>query len=92
MITPSGAKKLFIIITDPSSKEIYSAAIGSGTFTTRDAQDKRYTQQVDVNYIQNQRQKVSFDWRQDLAFTKGNYRIEVYNNGFKIGEASIPLK
>jgi len=92
LITTSGTKKLFIIITDPSSKAIYSAALGSGTFTTRDAQEKRYTQQVDVNYIQNQRQKVSFDWRQDLAFTKGNYRIEVYNNGFKIGEASIPLK
>jgi len=92
LITTSGTKKLFIIITDPTTNAIYSAALGSGTFTTRDAQEKKYTQQVDVNYIQNQRQKVSFDWRQDLAFIKGNYKIEVYNNGFKIGEASIPLK
>lgn len=92
MITPSGNKQLFVVITDPSGKSIHDEKLGSGIFFTREGQERNYTQKIDVNYIQNKKQTVSIDWRKNEAYISGNYRIEVFNNGFKIGEAAIPLR
>lgn len=92
MITPSGSKELYIIITAPDGKPIAVDDMGSGRFNTRDGEEKIFTQKVDINYTQNKRQTVSFDWKQSSNFSTGNYKIEVYNNGFKIGEGYRPLK
>jgi hypothetical protein len=85
-ITPSGPKDLYICITAPDGKPISIEAYGSGIFTARDGGDRTYTQKVQINYSQGQRQTVSFDWKQNTDFQVGNYKIEVYQNGFKIGE------
>jgi hypothetical protein len=92
LITKTGAKKLFIIMTDPSGKVIVDPANGSGVLKTRDGNEKQYTQVMDVNYIQNKRQTVSFDWAGTGKFEKGAYKIEVFQNGFKIGEGQRPIK
>lgn len=92
MITPSGAKELYIIITAPDGKPIAVDDMGSGRFNTRDGEEKIFTQKVEINYTQNKRQTISFDWKQSSNFSTGNYKIEVYNNGFKIGEGYRPLK
>ncbi len=92
MITQSGTKELYIIITDPDGKVVALDEQGSGRFTTRDGEEKVFTQRLEVNYIQNKRQTVSFDWKQESRFTTGDYKIEVYNNGFKVGESYRPLK
>ena len=41
---------------------------------------------------QGKASQVSFDWKQAAAFQMGNYKIEIYNNGFKIGEGVTSLK
>lgn len=92
MITTSGAKILYIIITDPTGKVITTNQLGSGKFQTRDGDAKDYTQKIEVNYVQNKRQTVSFDWKSMETFKIGNYKIEVYNNGFKVGEGTRTLK
>ncbi len=90
MITPSGAKKLYIIIKDPSGKVITTQE--SDKFITQDNSFLDYTQQMDINYTKNQRQTVSFDWKSGGNFIIGDYKIEVYNNGFKIGQGIRQLK
>lgn len=92
MIAQPGTKEIFVIITAPDGSPVAVEALGSGTFSTREGQEKIYTQKLDVNYVQNKRQTISFDWKQNKDFTTGNYKIEVYNNGFKVGEAYKPLK
>jgi len=92
MITQSGLKELYVSITAPDGTPIAVEALGSGTFSTRDGAQKTFTQKLDVNYTQNTRQTVSFDWKSNTDFSTGNYKIEVFNNGFKIGEAYRPLK
>ncbi|MEY4703722.1 MAG: hypothetical protein RIR96_1619, partial [Bacteroidota bacterium] len=92
LITPSGTKTLYIIITDPGKKVITSESMGSGEFEARNVGNIPFTQKMDVDYTQNKRQTISFDWRGEGGFLPGNYKIEVYNNGFKIGEAVRPLK
>lgn len=91
-VTPSGSKAIYVCITAPDGTPISSEAMGSGTFSTRDGQEKFFTQKMDVNYTQGQRQTVSFDWKQPTNFTTGSYKIEIYNNGFKIGEGMRSLK
>jgi hypothetical protein len=92
MITTSGAKILYIIITDPARKVITTDQLGTSKFQTREGDAKDFTQKMEVNYVQNKRQTVSFDWKSMESFKIGNYKIEVYNNGFKVGEGTRTLK
>jgi hypothetical protein len=92
LIAQSGKKDIYICITSPDGMAVAVEALGSGKFTTREGQDKIYTQKLEVNYTQNKRQTISFDWKQNAEFIIGDYKIEVYNNGFKVGEAYKPLK
>jgi len=91
-IAQSGTKNLFICITAPNGTPVAVEALGSGKFTTREGQEKVYTQKMDINYTQGQRQTVSFDWKQNSDFETGDYKIEVYQNGFKIGDGIRSLK
>ena len=91
-IAQSGIKNIFVCITGPDGKPIIAEAQGSGKFSTRDGELKNYTQKIDLNYTQGQRQTLSIDWKQNTSFEKGDYKIEVYNNGFKIGEGISSLK
>lgn len=92
MIAKSGTKEIFVCITAPDGTPVAVEALGSGTFSTRDGQQKFFTQRLNVDYTPNKKQTVSFDWKQNTNFNTGNYKIEVFNNGFKVGEASRPLK
>ena len=89
-ITQSGVKNIFVCIIAPDATEISS--IDNARFSTRDGKEKPYTQKLDVNYVQGQRQTINFDWRQTGGFKPGDYKIEIYNNGFKIGEGIRSLK
>lgn len=91
-ITQSGTKAIYICITDPKGNPVTVEALGSGTFKTRDGQDKFFTQMVEVNYTQGQKQTINVDWKQNSNFETGDYKIEVYNNGFKIGEGVRSFK
>jgi hypothetical protein len=91
-ITQSGNKTIYISITDPKGNPVTVEALGSGMFTTRDAQEKPFTQKVEINYTQGQRQTINVDWKQNSDFETGDYKIEVYNNGFKIGEGVKSFK
>ena len=85
-ISTTGPKDLYIIVTAPDGQPVAIEALGSGKFTTREGEEKTFTQKVNINYIQGQKQRVSFDWKQNSAYETGDYKIEVYNNGFKIGD------
>ncbi|MEJ7588382.1 MAG: hypothetical protein WKI04_12545 [Ferruginibacter sp.] len=85
-IADSGPKELYVSITAPDGTPLAVEALGSGKFTTRDGDEKFFTHKVEINYTQGQKQTVSFDWKQNTNFATGSYKIEVFHNGFKIGE------
>jgi hypothetical protein len=91
-ISPSGTKDLYVCVTGPDGKPVAVEALGSGLFKTREDGERTYTQKVQVQYTQGQRQVVSFDWKQNTPFQVGDYKIEVYHNGFKIGEGVRQFK
>lgn len=88
-VAPSGTKSIYVCVTAPDGKIISNGT----TFATRDAGDKTYTEKVDVNYEQGKRKPVSFDWKQSgINYETGDYKIQIYHNGFKIGEGTKTLK
>lgn len=91
-ITQSGTKDIFVCITAPDGTPVSVEALGSGTFTTRDGVQKAFTKKIQVNYVQGQKQPVTVEWSQNSKFQTGAYKIEIYNNGFKIGEGARTLK
>ncbi len=91
-IATSGPKQLFIIAKDPAGKVIKEDALASGTINTRQDGQVDFTTKLDVEYKQSEAKFVSFDLRQADKYSKGNYAIIVYQNGFKIGEGVAVLK
>ena len=87
-VTPSGNKDIFVVVTAPDGKVISEG----GSFQTREEGSKSFTNKVTVNYEQGKNTPVSFDWRQNEKYLIGDYKIEIYNNGFKIGEGVKTLK
>jgi hypothetical protein len=90
-IARSGPADMYIIVTGPNGQVVSDPSLGSSTLSTRTDGDKTFTTRVPVDYSQGTRQPVSFPIRQS-DFQTGNYRIEVYHNGFKIGEGVRTLK
>ena len=91
-ITTTGPKDIYISITAPDGKPVTVEALGSGKFTTRDGIERPFTKKVQVNYKQGEKQNVNVEWKQNSEFQTGDYKIEVYNNGFKIGEGVRSFK
>jgi hypothetical protein len=91
-ITQSGPKDIYITITSPDGNPVMVEALGSGKFVTRDGTEKPYTKKVQINYVQGEKQPVTVEWTQNSSFQTGNYKIEIYNNGFKIGEGVRSFK
>jgi myosin heavy subunit len=92
LIAPSGKKDLYVVVTDPSGKVVSEQGLNSGSFTTRKDGEKQFTNKVSVDYEQGAKKSVSFDLQQTDKYVPGNYKVEVYHNGFKIGENTVVLK
>lgn len=91
-ITQSGPKDIYISITSPDGNPVTVEALGSGKFVTRDGVERPFTKKVQIEYVQGQKQPVNVEWSQNSHFQTGNYKIEIYNNGFKIGEGVRSFK
>jgi peptidoglycan hydrolase CwlO-like protein len=87
-IAKSGPADMYLIVTAPDGKVI---AESGNTLNTREDGDKPFTAKVPVEYIQGQRKNVQFPIQQ-TDFMTGDYKIEIYHNGFKIGEGIRSLK
>jgi predicted nuclease with TOPRIM domain len=87
-IAKSGPADMYIVVTGPDGKIIGTA---SDMLTTRTDGDRNFTAKVPIDYEQGTRKPIQFPIRQD-NFQTGNYKIEVYHNGFKIGEGVRSLK
>lgn len=85
-ITPTGAQELFVSITGPDGKAFNEA----GKINTREDGAKAYSNKLSVQYEQNKDLPVSYDIK-NITFTEGEYLVEIYHNGFKIGEGKTKL-
>jgi peptidoglycan hydrolase CwlO-like protein len=91
-IAQSGNTDVYVCVTGPDGKNIVVPALNSGTFTTRDQGDIAFTTKVPVQLDSAQLKKVSFGFAPGASFQQGSYKIQIYQNGFMIGEGTRELK
>ena len=87
-IASSGPADIYLVVTGPDGKIIGTPG---NILITREDGERVFTERVTVNYEKGTRQRVEFPIK-GQEFQKGNYRVEVYHNGFRIGQAVRPLK
>jgi len=90
-VARSGPADIYVIVTGPDGKVITDPANSGATLSTRSDGDKSYTYKTTIQYEQGTRKTVQVPLRQD-HFQTGDYKIEVYQNGFKIAEGVRSLK
>jgi uncharacterized phage infection (PIP) family protein YhgE len=91
-VSDESTKEVFVVITDPTGQVVSNEALGSGRFTTREEGEKVFTKKSNVNFSAGKSSTVTLEWKPGTSFKEGTYKIEIYNNGFKIGEGSKKLK
>ncbi len=88
-IAKPGETDMYLIVTCPDGKIITDS---TSTLNTRIDGDKHFTSKLTVNYDQQGSKKnVQFPIRKD-DFMTGDYKVEIYQNGFKIGESTRSLR
>lgn len=91
-IAPTGDKEIYVAITAPDGSPLAVEALGSGRFSLEDGTEKLYTAKKTVSYVKGEKQTVSMDWKQNSDFKPGDYSVEIYHNGFRIGQGKVNLK
>jgi len=90
-IIQPGSTDLYVLVIGPDGKAITTGP-ATGLFTTRDDGDKTYTAKVPVDLETAKTKNVAFSFEPGTSFVKGNYKIQIYQNGFLIGEGTKELK
>lgn len=93
-VVRSGINKFYVAITDPSGQPIIVDSRGSGKIANVEhGTEVFFTTMKSFNYNADFKD-LCITWSQDpqKPFEKGNYQIDVYNQGFKVGSSSLLLK
>ncbi len=92
MVTSPGRKKFYIRIINPQGETIAVEDSGSGIITNKlDNSQVRFTTSGEIDY-KNEDTNACIDWTLPVQLVKGEYKVEMFNNGFPIGKGSFKLK
>ncbi len=90
-IAAPGMTDVYVCVIGPDGKPVSNQALNSGTFTTRDEGDKAFTAKLPIDIETAKKKSVQFSFAPG-TFVQGNYTIEIYQNGFLIGQGTRELK
>lgn len=90
-IVQNGSTDLYVVVLGPDGQKVEAAPATGGSFSAREEGEKQYSAKLPVALETAKTQKVSFSFA-PAKFVKGNYTIQIYQNGFLIGEGTKPLK
>ncbi|MEO8822569.1 MAG: hypothetical protein ABI366_03270 [Ginsengibacter sp.] len=91
-IIESGSTDLYVVVTGPDGKPVTTPDTMGNTFTTRDNGSKTFTAKLPVDLQTAKSKNVQFAFSPSEHFHQGNYTIQIYQNGFLIGEKTQELR
>lgn len=94
LLTDDGTQEIYARIINPEGKLLTNAALGSGTFKMKDVELAQYytmNKKIPIKAREKVRD-VTMDWQQTAEYLKGNYTIELYNQGYMVGKQSLSLR
>jgi flagellar basal body-associated protein FliL/succinate dehydrogenase flavin-adding protein (antitoxin of CptAB toxin-antitoxin module) len=90
-LTEKNAKDIYLRILDPTGAVIADMATGSGEFTYAN-KEMIYTAMQRIDY-DNSGQQLSFVYgRGGQRFNEGRHIVEIYSEGFRIGQGEFTVK
>lgn len=89
-VAPIEAKKIMIRVIDENGQVIFDVAKGSGTFMLN-GKEEFYTSAQEILF-DNTRQKLSFLYEKGSEYASGNYTVEIYTDGYKMGTVEFGVK
>lgn len=89
-VSDMGPKDIFIKILSPEGTTLYNEVAGSGTFKFQ-AEDNLYTCKKTIEFTQAA-QTVTVYWEKGSDYAKGQYKVELFAEGFQIGKGEFELK
>jgi peptidoglycan hydrolase CwlO-like protein len=92
-IKETSVTEFFLRITGPEGTVLSNAAYGSGVTALDDGSSINYTLSKLIEVQKNNKiSDVVVDWNQDSDYKTGDYRIEIYQGGFKVGSGNVTLR
>ena len=82
---------VYVCVIGPDGKPVSEQTLNSGTFTTREEGDKAFTAKLPVDIETAKKKSVQFSFAPG-NFQQGDYKIEIYQNGFLIGQGTRALR
>ena len=87
----SGETEIYIAIYKPDGKLGKFKDANPGELETWSLGTVFYSDKLSFHYQKGTKKNISFDW-EDFEFPKGTYKIDLYQNGMKIGQESLKLR
>jgi hypothetical protein len=84
-ISDNNNADVYLVVTQPDGKVLENSAWDSGTFDTREEGRKNYTLRLRFEYHKGEAKQLLFSLDPD-KFQKGNYTLQVYHKGIRIGQ------
>jgi len=79
-----------IKVTDENGQVIFDVAKGSGTFML-DGKEEFYTAAQEILF-DNTRQKLSLIYEKGSEYASGTYTVDIYTDGYKMGQVEFKVK
>jgi hypothetical protein len=83
-------KSIYMRLIEPDGAAVFDMATGGGTFMYNN-QETFYTAKQDILF-DNTKQKVNFTYSKGAPFKSGKHIVELYADGFMIGQGSFVVK
>jgi hypothetical protein len=88
--TDYNSAEVFAIVTQPDGKVMQTDMWESASITTHDYGRKTYTRKVKFEYHKGETKQLQLTLKPE-DYEKGNYRLQVFHNGYLIGETTKRL-
>lgn len=88
-IIQTGTTDVYVVVLGPDGKAINT---GAETFTTREAVAMPFTAKMPVDLETAKKKNVEFAFVPGTDFVQGAYTVQIYQNGFLIGQGTRELK
>ena len=88
-IIQSGSTDVYVVVLGPDGKAINTSA---ETFTTREEVAMPFTAKMPVDLETAKKKNVEFAFVPGTNFMQGAYTVQIYQNGFLIGQGTRELK